>query len=236
MTEGLWGSLGGPACPPPPLTTTARLAPAAAGMAARPSDPATACGSQSSHVIQLCPTPQVPRVLGLVPQGTTHSGVLKELVFGIILPEQELALTRHGAFHLDHHLMVFQAPLCQGRRTCVSRQGGAGQCGHRAQRQSLSSTHIQCHQHRRVPTARPSLTLGKGWGSPATGRGAVPARWGARPGMESLAWGATEGRWQTITHDLHTATLPCSCVWFPLPATWSLQGQQATSAHDSVFP
>lgn len=41
----------------------------------------------------------------------THQWISEELVLGVILPEEELALWGHAGLDLDHLFMVLQTPL-----------------------------------------------------------------------------------------------------------------------------
>lgn len=43
---------------------------------------------------------------------TSHQWVSEELVLGVVLPEEKLALWRHAGLHCNHQFMIFQAPLC----------------------------------------------------------------------------------------------------------------------------
>lgn len=43
---------------------------------------------------------------------TTHQWVSEELVLGVVLPEEKLALWRHAGLHRNNQFMIFQAPLC----------------------------------------------------------------------------------------------------------------------------
>lgn len=45
-------------------------------------------------------------------QATTYQWVSEELVLGVVLPEEKLALWRHAGLHCNHQFMIFQAPLC----------------------------------------------------------------------------------------------------------------------------